>query len=108
MTIKMQTLINAVPALRKLLDFPADMETSRTVWYKMEDHLKKHVDFYNSQVPRCQGNPTAAAELLALDVDVGEPVSIPYPEGLRMSYNEIASLRGIIDIQFPENEKKEE
>ena len=119
--MKIKTIVNALPALQKL----ATVELPCKMLYKINkimDSLDGELKFYNTQRDqifkkygviveqnglRLQEKDQEAFqkefdELLDVDVEGITPIDIPADDNIRLSYNDVKALEGIINIKLEE------
>lgn len=121
--MKIRKIVEATPALREVANQRLPMKTLYKVT-KLIREVQPQLDFYDEQYHKllteyCTEDEggfilpgtnkkefdTALNELLDVDVEVNiELVSIPEKEteNLKLSYNDICSLEGFIEIEFSE------
>lgn len=119
--MKIKNIVNALPSLQKL----AAVELPCRVLYKINklmDSLESELKFYNKQRDqifqkynvqmengnlKLQGNDIEAFErefneLLNLEVEDIKSIDVPADDNIKLSYNDVKALEGIINIQFEE------
>ena len=119
----MGKIVNAAPTLQKLSDQPLSLKTL----YKLKSlmaKLERDVSFYNDErvkIIESLGDniqddkwkiseenraefEKRMLELLNLEVDSEiEPVLLPVTEDIQLSYNELKSLDGFVELDFVES-----
>lgn len=114
--MKIINLVNAVPAINKLLD----ISLPRRQLYDLSKKIKRineELEFYRGEFGKLckkyEGKYTSdpeyireVTELNEFEVDVGEVLTIAPIGEFSMTYKELCLLDGIIEIQFEETEEK--
>ena len=119
--MKIKNIVNALPSLQKF----TTVELPCRILYKINklmDRLESELKFYNKQRTQIfekyniqveDGNlrlneddveafEKELNELLDLEVEDIKPIDLPADDNIRLSYNDIKALEGIINIQFEE------
>ena len=120
--MKIGDIVNAVPALQKL----AAADLSLGVLYRVNrlvNAVEAQLEFYNAQrdaalakygsevepkrwvvePERRQDYEARMEELLGVEIeDIGAPVRIPVSENLRLSYNDLSALSGLVELEGAE------
>lgn len=119
--MKIKTIVNALPSLQKL----AAIELPCKILYKINklmDGLDSELKFYNKQRDQIfqkynikveDGNIKLREsdrqafekewnELLNVEAEDIQPIAVPADDNMKLSYNDVKALQGIINIQFEE------
>ena len=120
--MKLGDIVSALPALQKL----AAADFSLNVLYRVNrliNTLEKQLEFYNEQrnaaltrygtevepgqwtvVPENrEAYDARMTELLDVEIEgIGAPVRVPVSENLRLSYNDLNALSGLVELEGAE------
>lgn len=119
-------LVNAAEAIAKISRQPLPMGTLYKVSRQI-DRIRPHLEFYDGKreeiLRKYCGEPTDGRykipegereklmaelnDLCNVEAEKIEGVTVPADKEMRLSYDDLAALRGIIDFAFDEEAKKE-
>lgn len=120
--MKIKNIISAVASLQKIASAELSMKTLYSV-SKLMKKVETELDFYNMERQKIaekygtriddetfrisddkkKDYEREMSELLDIEIEEDiKPITLPFNENVKLSYNDLIALEGFVDVQFEE------